>query len=189
MGAHSLMTAKFEAVRYTFGDCELDLPTRELRRAGKRVSLQPRVFHVLQYLLEHPDRLVTKHELLAALWRGEHVNRTAVPWAIVRARKAIGQAGHRTPIQTVHGYGYRFVADVRTHGTIAASGAQRGNGFAAGALASPAPQPASTPAEPFVGHERELALLRDALAQSARGQGQLWVLDGDAGVGKSFAAA
>src|SRR5262252_6666993 len=95
---------------FEFLEFEVDLEKYELRRAGKPVKLQPKVFDLLRYLIEHRDRVVGKEELLLALWRGEHVNKTAVPWAMSRARRALGQRQHATaPIETVRGRGYRFV--------------------------------------------------------------------------------
>ena len=72
---------------FEFGSFELDLAARELRRAGRPVPLQPRVFGVLRYLIEHRDRVVSKQELIEALWGGSQLNAVAVPWAINRARR------------------------------------------------------------------------------------------------------
>ncbi len=58
------------AMRYVFGDCILDTQRYELRRAGTRIPLRPKVFQVLAYLLAHRDRLVAKQELLEHLWPG-----------------------------------------------------------------------------------------------------------------------
>src|SRR5689334_16013784 len=97
---------------FEFEEFELDLERYELRRAGKPVRLQPRVFDVLAYLVQHRGRIVGREELLVALWRGEQVNKTAVPWAMSRARKALGQDQQaKAPIETVRGRGYRFVDD------------------------------------------------------------------------------
>src|SRR5690348_11793756 len=102
---------------FEFSEFELDLERYELRRAGKPIRLQPRIFDLLSYLVENRERIVGKEELLNALWRGEHVNKTAVPWAMSRARKALGQSLHAAaPIETVRGRGYRFVGPVRRIG-------------------------------------------------------------------------
>src|SRR5689334_11700045 len=76
---------------FEFAEFELDLERYELRRAGRPVRLKPKVFDLLSYLVQHRGRIVGREELLLALWRGEHVNKTAVPWAMSRARKALGQ--------------------------------------------------------------------------------------------------
>ena len=100
-------------MNFLFGHFELDASGFKLRREGAEVPLQPKVFDAIRYLVEHPDRVVRKEELLEALWPGEHVNDTAVPWTISRARKALGQGPDaKDPIETVRGRGYRFTAPV-----------------------------------------------------------------------------
>jgi DNA-binding winged helix-turn-helix (wHTH) protein len=56
------------AMQYVFGNYTLDTACYELRRAGTRVKLQPKMFEVLTYLIEHRERLVSKQELLEQLW-------------------------------------------------------------------------------------------------------------------------
>ena len=98
-------------MNFLFGHFELDASGYKLRRDGSEVPLQPKVFDAIRYLVEHHDRVVRKEELLEALWPGEHVNDTAVPWTISRARKALGQGPEaKDPIETVRGRGYRFTA-------------------------------------------------------------------------------
>src|SRR6202034_1719361 len=100
-------------VTFLFGRFELDATAYKLRRDGNDVPLQPKVFDAIRYLIEHHDRVVRKEELLEALWPGEHVNDTAVPWTISRARKALGQGSDaKYPIETARGRGYRFSAEV-----------------------------------------------------------------------------
>jgi DNA-binding winged helix-turn-helix (wHTH) protein len=109
---------------YVFGDYTLDTCAHELRRAGERLMLQPRVFHVLSYLVQQRHRLVTKQELLKQLWSGQFVDDSAVARCIMAARKALGDSS-RAPryIETLHGYGYRFAAVV-TEQVSAPSGAE-----------------------------------------------------------------
>src|SRR5262245_26882659 len=127
-----------------FGPFELDVAACELRREGKSVPLQPRVFDTLRYLVEHRDRLVSKRELIDALWGGQQLNAVAVPWSISHARKALGQNGEETRyIETVRGRGYRFVAEVQAH--------QSRNGTQASD--SDAPPLSSSITDPFVGRE------------------------------------
>ena len=77
----------------TFGDCELDLERYELRRAGVRVHLEPQVFDLLRYLLEHAGRVVAKEELLDAVWGDRFVSDTTVTTRIKEVRRAIGDSG------------------------------------------------------------------------------------------------
>src|ERR1700759_5178141 len=99
---------------FAFGPFELDLATCELRRDGEGVPLQPRVFGILRYLIEHRDRVVGKQELIDALWGGYRLNGVAVPWTINRARKALGDQPNESGfIETVRGHGYRFVGELQ----------------------------------------------------------------------------
>ena len=94
-----------------FENCELDLATRELRRAGELVSLEPRVFALLVYLLEQRHRAVDKDEIQDVVWKGVIVSETALTRAIMKARRAVGDSAEKQAIiRTVHGHGYQFVA-------------------------------------------------------------------------------
>ncbi|KAA9133537.1 tetratricopeptide repeat protein [Marinihelvus fidelis] len=99
--------------RLAFADCIIDPGTRELRRDGRVMALQSRVFDLLYYLASHRDRVVGKDELMDAVWPGRVITETALTRAVMKARKAIGDdATEQAMIGTVHGHGYRFVADV-----------------------------------------------------------------------------
>ena len=127
---------------YVFGAYTLDLQRYELRRAGEPLPLEPKVFDVLTYLVQHCDRLVSKDELLEHVWCGANVGEAALVRCIVAARKAIGDRPE-TPriIQTVRGRGYRFVAPV----TIAAPATARGAGLVAHERRSPSRLPCVRP--------------------------------------------
>ena len=100
---------------YCFHDFELDDRLYQLRRGGKPISLEPKVFDVLVYLLHNRDRIVSKDELLEKLWPGQVVSETALTRCIVAARKAVGDDGTKQEvIETQHGRGYRFVAPLTT---------------------------------------------------------------------------
>jgi len=106
-----------EKAIFRFGDCELDPALRELRRAGQPVSVQRKVFDLLLYLLENRDRAVDKDEIQEAVWPGVIVTETALTRAIMKARRAVGDdADAQAVLRTVHGHGYRFVADVEETG-------------------------------------------------------------------------
>jgi pimeloyl-ACP methyl ester carboxylesterase len=97
-----------------FEDLELDLSRVELRRSGVRVPVEPQVFEVLAYLVNHRDRVVPKEELMDRVWGGRFVSETAVTSRIKQARRAIGDSGQaQRLIRTVHGRGYRFVGPAR----------------------------------------------------------------------------
>jgi DNA-binding winged helix-turn-helix (wHTH) protein/DNA-binding CsgD family transcriptional regulator len=98
-------------VKLVFGDYELDTQLYELRRKGEVCRIEPQVFGVLAFLAEHRDRVVTKEELLDAVWGDRFVSESALTTRIKAARRAVGDDGARqSTIRTVHGRGYRFVA-------------------------------------------------------------------------------
>jgi DNA-binding winged helix-turn-helix (wHTH) protein len=108
-----MMSTRRSPAVYRFGDHEVDLEQYELRRAGVRQPVEPQVLDVLIHLIRHRDRLVTKHELLDTVWGDRFVSESALTSRIKMARRAVGDDGQRQgTIRTVHGRGYRFVADV-----------------------------------------------------------------------------
>jgi eukaryotic-like serine/threonine-protein kinase len=169
---------------FAFGDdFELDVALCELRRTGERIALQPKVLDTLRYLIEHRDHVVSKQELLDALWDGQHLNDIAVPWSVSHARRALGQQrSDKHPIETVRGRGYRFVAPVRI--VLESSAAP-----ADGSPARPSHPPViATSGEPFVGRDDVMAQLKAALMAAQNGSGSLWLLTGEAGIGKTRCA-
>lgn len=91
------------------GALELDLDARELRVAGQRRAIEPRVFALLSYLAERPDRVVTKQELHDAVWRGQQVSDAALTRTVMKARQAIGDTGDPPLLRNVPRVGYRLV--------------------------------------------------------------------------------
>jgi Tol biopolymer transport system component/DNA-binding winged helix-turn-helix (wHTH) protein len=82
-------------------------------RDGEAVSLEPKAMDVLLYLLAHRDRLVTKDELLDAVWKDTFVTPNALTRAVAQVRKALGDDAHEARvIETVSKRGYRFIAPV-----------------------------------------------------------------------------
>ena len=94
--------------RLTFGRFVLDLRRGVLLLAGRDIVLRPKTFGVLSYLVQHPDRLVSKEELLAAVWPNLIVTDDTLVQSIGELRRALGDAG-ATLIVTVPRRGYRFV--------------------------------------------------------------------------------
>ena len=108
---------------YSFGAFDLDTDVFELRRAGRAVAIEPQVFGVLAYLVEHRDHVVTKNDLLDSVWGDRFVSESALTSRIKAARRAVGDDGARQRvIKTVRGRGFRFVAAVRGDGTPAEPG-------------------------------------------------------------------
>ena len=101
---------------YLFGDCSLDPHCHELRKGGRIVTVEPRVFDLLLHLLEHGDRLIGKGEINQQVWRGQIVSDWALSTCMKAVRRAIGDTGKKQEyIRTVPSRGYRFVAKVEIH--------------------------------------------------------------------------
>ncbi|PZN96520.1 MAG: transcriptional regulator [Alphaproteobacteria bacterium] len=103
-----------------FGPFVLDTAQAELRRDGHRVPIEPQVFALLALLVDNRDRLVTRDEIIDSVWHGRFVSDAAVASRVKSARQAIGDTGTaQAAIRTVHGRGFRFVADVAASPAIA----------------------------------------------------------------------
>jgi DNA-binding winged helix-turn-helix (wHTH) protein len=99
---------------YHFGQFELDMARVELRKEGAVQRLEPQVFSLVAYLIEHRERLVPKSELFEKLWDGRVVTDSALTSRIKSARQALGDSGKAQQfIKTIHSKGFRFIADVR----------------------------------------------------------------------------
>ena len=98
---------------YHFGPYQLDTQRGELCYASHPVVIEPKVFDVLVYLIEHRDRIVTKEELLEHCWAGTFVSEAALTRCLAKVRKVVEPEPAGSPvIQTRYGRGYRFVAPV-----------------------------------------------------------------------------
>ena len=101
-------------MNYFFEDFALDPERRELRRGANLIAAEPQVFDLLEYLIRHRERVVSKDDLLAAIWHGRIVSDSALTTRINSARAAIGDSGDsQRLIKTLRGKGFRFVGTVR----------------------------------------------------------------------------
>ena len=99
---------------YTFEGHSLDSERRELRRGDDIVAVEPQVFDLLQCLIGHRGRVVTKDELLAEVWKGRIVSESTLSSRIAALRHAVGDSGERQClIRTIARKGFRFVGVVR----------------------------------------------------------------------------
>ena len=98
---------------YCFGNYEIDVQRCGLRCAGQQVAIEPKVFEVLVYLIEHRDRVVTKEELLEQCWPDTFVSEAALTRCLAKVRKTVQPEPAGPPvIKTSYGRGYYFVAPV-----------------------------------------------------------------------------
>lgn len=90
-----------------FGDLELDLPHREVRRAGRLIELLPREYRLLEYLVRHAERVVTRLMLLEEVWGYRYDERTnVIDVHIGKLRRKLESGGLPPLIHTVRGAGY-----------------------------------------------------------------------------------
>ena len=100
------MTIRFD--RYV-----VDTDRLELQRDGARVDIEPQVFSLLTYLIENRDRVVSKDELIEAVWQGRIVSDTTLNTRINAVRRSVGDDGKtQAIIRTIVRRGFRFVADI-----------------------------------------------------------------------------
>jgi TolB-like protein len=97
-----------------FESYELDCDRRELRRGANLVPVEPKAFDLLAYIIRNRDRVVSKDDLIAAIWDGRIVSEAALATCLNAARSAVGDNGERQRlIKTLPRKGIRFVGTVR----------------------------------------------------------------------------
>ncbi len=102
-------------MQFFFADHTLDTDTRELCRSGTPIAIQPQAFDLLTYLVQNRDRVVSKDDLLTALWGGRIVADSTLATHINAVRRAIGDSGEeQTLIRTFARKGVRFVGKVQS---------------------------------------------------------------------------
>lgn len=101
-------------MQFVFDDYVLDQQRRELTLHGQPVTIGPQVFDLLLQLVCHRDRVLSRDELLAAVWNGKVVSESTITSHINAVRKAIGDTGEEQRLlRTVARKGYRFVGQLR----------------------------------------------------------------------------
>jgi len=99
---------------YLFEGHSLDIDRRELKRGSEQVALEPQVFDLLAYLVKNRDRVLSKDDLIAAVWGGRIVSESTLTSRINSARKAVGDTGEEQRlIRTYARKGIRFVGEVQ----------------------------------------------------------------------------
>lgn len=129
------MAAERRNLTYYFEGYALDGDRRELRRGAELIALEPQVFDLLVFLIENHNRVVSKADIITAIWQGRAISDSTLTSRLNAARRAIGDSGEQQKlIRTVPRKGFRFVAALREQPDIFAG--------------QPNPEPASR----LVGH-------------------------------------
>ena len=112
--------------RLQVGDWWADRTTNELGRAGDTVRIEPKAMQVLAVLAERAGQVVSREELLAAVWPGVVVGDEALTQSIIKLRRALGD-NPRAPtyIETISKRGYRLIAPVRNSEAVPAGRSPR----------------------------------------------------------------
>lgn len=160
-------------MRFLFGDCALDPTRRELWRGGKAVHVEPQVFDLLVHLIRNREQVISKDDMLAAVWGGRIVSESTLSNRINAARRVIGDSGEQQHfIRTVPRRGLRFVGEVREESK------QSPDAFGASALPMSSAQ--TKPLASIQGGNVARGSVRDAIgAGEARGKPTVAVLPFD----------
>lgn len=98
-------------VQYAFADVSIDFAKMELKRAGKLVEMTPQEFKIMKYFAQHPELVMSRDELLNAVWGYEcYPSTRTVDNHILKLRQKLeADPEHPVHFRTVHGAGYKFV--------------------------------------------------------------------------------
>ncbi len=126
-------------LRYLFEEYALDTDRRELHRGVDVISVAPQVFDLLGYLIRNRERVVSKDDLINAIWNGRVVSDAALTTRLNVARTAVGDSGEEQRlIKTLPRKGFRFVGPVQeAHALVAAEVANNSEDSPKPALALP----------------------------------------------------
>src|SRR5262245_23719829 len=149
------------AMKY-FGPFRIDIVNQCLWRGETQVSLRPKAFSVLAYLLQHSGRLITHHELLQALWPNTFVQPEVLKSPVAEVRVALRDSPRRPSfIETLPRRGYRFIRDVSE--------------MCQDAISNPR----------IIGRQQRLAKLHACLGRASSRERQIVFITGEAGIGKT----
>ena len=161
----------------TFPPFQLDRDNQTLRRDEELITLSPKPFAVLLYLLQRPGQLVTKGELLDACWNETAVTDSVLKVCIRQIREALGDdARSPTFIETSHRRGYCFIGHISDSGDLKSTEPESGYQEFLGR---------TIPEYEIVGRETELARLSALFDRAKKGERQVVFVSGEAGIGKT----
>jgi TolB-like protein len=98
---------------FRFANFEIDVARQELRRAGDLIPVEPQVFDLLIHLIRNRNRIVSREELIDAVWKGRVISEATLSSRVSAVRRVIGDNGtDQSLIRTHHKRGFRFVGRV-----------------------------------------------------------------------------
>ena len=176
------MTTVGNEKRIVFNPFCLDLANEQLWRGSQAIKLRPKAFAVLDHLLGRPGQLVTKDDLLNAVWPGTFVSDAVLKVTIRQIREALGD-DPKSPrfIETAHRRGYRFIGQIAESAQMLAKDQQtRSETVVSGSLLRVADSH-----QRVVGRDRALSRMRGWLEKMLGGERQIVFVTGEAGIGKT----
>jgi DNA-binding winged helix-turn-helix (wHTH) protein/tetratricopeptide (TPR) repeat protein len=160
----------------------LDLANECLWKGRQAIKLRPKAFALLNYLLSRPGQLITKEELLNAVWPETFVGEAILKVIIRQLREALGD-DPKSPrfIETAHRRGYRFIGQIAQSVHMPADDQQ----IEAGKSISASPLRAAVAPTGVVGRDEALARMRGWLGKMLDGERQIVFVTGEPGIGKT----
>ena len=177
-----------EETQYRVGTHVVDLREETIAHGDDKLALTPKAFHLLSFFMEHPRRLLTKKEILDAVWPEAFVGDAVLKVAVREIRKVLGdQIKAPEYIETVHRRGYRFLQEplpleLATRESSPAQPTSSGLSRTAPTSAPAVPIQAS---RTFVGRDDALVRLEKHAREAASGLRRVLFISGEAGVGKT----
>jgi DNA-binding winged helix-turn-helix (wHTH) protein/predicted ATPase len=169
-----------------FGPFRLDVTNERLWKGLQSIPLRPKAFAVLRHLVERPGQLVTKQQLLEAVWPATFVSDAVLKDSIRQVREALGDdpASPRY-IETAHRRGYRFVAQISDTPVAEREPVGRPKGRPPSRTDRRADLLLPSSPTAVLGREAELARLRGWLEKTLHGDRQVVFVTGEPGIGKT----
>jgi DNA-binding winged helix-turn-helix (wHTH) protein/predicted ATPase len=172
--------------QFLFPPFRLDIANERLWRGTQHVTLRRKTFAVLRYLVEHAQRLVTKEELLAAVWPGIYVGEKGPRVCIREIRQALGDDLTAPQfIETVQGRGYRFLPAISTSPPVASSQYSVASKMETETSGHQLTTDTWQLTTRLVGREVEIRQLQKGLERALRGERQIIFVTGEPGIGKT----
>lgn len=167
--------AEYVAGTFAFADVVIDRGAHRLVRGGREIAVEPKAFAVLLEFLSHPGQLLSRDRLLDAVWGHSYVTPATLNRIVAQLRRALADDSEDPRcIQTVHGLGYRFIAELESTSAEVPSSLR---------FAPPARARVPERTDPLIGRDRDIEAVKQMLRDH-----RLVTITGSGGLGKTQAA-